>query len=118
LETNGSITTQNVPKYVVKIVDVKTPGSGFEDCFLRQNLKYIDRDNDEIKFVICDRKDYEWSKTFIRNNKLEEHKILFSAVTEKINPRQLTEWIIEDKLSVRMQLQLHKFIWDKDKRGV
>ncbi len=118
LETNGSISLKKIPPFVIKIVDVKTPGSGFEDCFFLENLELINKEKDELKFVISDRNDYEWSKEFITKHKFENYQILFSAVLENLNPRLLAEWIIEDRISVRMQLQLHKFIWDKDKRGV
>ena len=118
LETNGSISLKNVPPEIVKIVDVKTPGSNCEDSFLLENLSYIHPAKDEIKFVLCNRSDYDWANDFIRKHKLKKLKILFSVVTDNIEPKVLAEWIIEDRLPVRMQLQLHKYIWDKDKRGV
>lgn len=118
LETNGSIFLNHVPAFVTKIVDVKTPGSGFEDSFLQENLDHIRKNKDQIKFVISDRYDYDWSKEFVLNNKLQDHSVLFSAVQENLSVKNLAEWIIEDKLLVRFQLQLHKYIWDKDKRGV
>ncbi|MDO9577728.1 MAG: radical SAM protein [Candidatus Cloacimonadales bacterium] len=118
LETNGSISLKKVPEYVIKIVDVKTPGSGFENSFLLENLQFIDSEKDELKFVISDRNDYEWSKDFLQKYKLENYKILFSTVLEKLDPQILAEWILKDKLSVRMQLQIHKFIWDKETKGV
>jgi 7-carboxy-7-deazaguanine synthase len=118
LETNGSISLKQVPEYVVKIVDVKTPGSGYENCFKMENLELINHEKDELKFVISNRNDYEWSKEFIEKNGLKNYKILFSTVLDKLTPRLLTEWIVEDKLPVRMQLQMHKFIWNKDERGV
>jgi 7-carboxy-7-deazaguanine synthase len=118
LETNGSISLQNVPKEIVKIVDVKTPDSECEDSFLMENLNFIDPEKDEIKFVLCCRNDYEWSKDFIKRHHLESYKLLFSAVTENLDVKDLAEWIIEDKLPVRLQLQLHKYIWDKDEKGV
>jgi 7-carboxy-7-deazaguanine synthase len=118
LETNGSINLAKVPKFVIKIVDVKTPGSGFVDSFKLPNLNYIDPQKDEIKFVLTDRNDYEWSKEFIQKNNLQKYKVLFSAVQERFPVHKLAEWMIEDKLGVRMQLQLHKYIWDKNKRGV
>ncbi|MCF7793389.1 MAG: radical SAM protein [Candidatus Cloacimonetes bacterium] len=118
LETNGSVFLNRVQDFVTKIVDVKAPGSGFEDSFLQENLDYLRKDKDQIKFVISDRFDYTWSKNFIENNKLQDHKVLFSLVLSSLQPRQLAEWIIEDKLPVRLQLQLHKYIWEKDQRGV
>ncbi|RLC53766.1 MAG: 7-carboxy-7-deazaguanine synthase QueE [Candidatus Cloacimonadota bacterium] len=118
LETNGSISLQNVPEKIVKIVDVKTPGSECSDSFLLENLNFIDADKDEIKFVLCNKADYEWSKDFIFQNNLENYKLLFSAVTDNLEVKDLAGWIIEDKLPVRLQLQLHKFIWDKNEKGV
>ncbi len=118
LETNGSVFLNRVPDFVTKIVDVKTPGSGFEDSFLQENLDHLRRKDDQIKFVISDRFDYNWSKEFITKNKLQDHKILFSLVLSSLQPQQLAEWILEDKLAVRMQLQLHKYIWDSNKPGV
>ena len=118
LETNGSISLKNVPEYVIKIVDVKCPGSGEKESFLIKNLEYINKEKDEIKFVFSDNFDYNWAKDFIMKYQLNEYEILFSPVPEKLNPQVLAKWIIEDKLPVRIQLQLHKIIWDKDKRGV
>jgi len=118
LETNGSISMKHVQQYVIKIVDVKCPGSGYEDSFLKENLKYIDSKKDEIKFVLSDRNDFDWAKDFIRKFNLENYKIIYSAVFEKLFPEILAEWILEDKLKIRMQLQMHKYIWGKDKRGV
>ncbi len=118
LETNGSILLKNIPEYVIKIVDVKCPGSGEEDSFLLENLEFINQESDEIKFVLSDNFDYNWAKDFIMKYKLNDYEILFSPVSGKLEPQDLAKWIIEDKLPVRMQLQLHKIIWDKDKRGV
>jgi len=118
LETNGSVLLERVPRFVTMIVDVKTPGSGYEDSFVMKNLELIRAGIDEIKFVILDRYDYNWSKNFIKNNKLQNYKVLFSLVLSSLQPQQLAEWIIEDKLPVRLQLQLHKYIWDENKRGV
>ena len=118
LETNGSISMKLVPQYVIKIVDVKCPGSGYEDSFLKENLKYIDSKKDEIKFVLSDRNDFDWAKDFIRKFNLENYKIIFSAVFEKLDSKTLAQWILADKLKVRMQLQMQKYIWGKDRRGV
>lgn len=117
LETNGSISLKKLPDLVIKIVDIKTPGSGSAESFLKENLNFISAE-DEIKFVICNRDDYVWSKEFIRDHNLYNYKILFSAVAEQLKPKDLARWIIEDKLPVRLQLQLHKYIWNKNKKGV
>jgi len=118
LETNGSISLKNVPEYVIKIVDVKCPGSGEENSFQLENLEYINKEKDEIKFVLSYNFDYNWAKDFMNKFKLNDYEILLSPVSEKLEPQDLAKWIIEDKLPVRMQLQLHKIIWDKDKREV
>lgn len=118
LETNGSIKLEKVPHYVTKIVDVKCPGSGEENSFLLGNLKHISPRKDEIKFVILDRRDYDWAKDFIKKHNLQKYIILFSPVLEKLESQKLARWITEDKLPVRMQLQLHKLIWGKDRKGV
>lgn len=118
LETNGSISLKDVPEYVIKIVDVKCPGSGEENSFLLENLEYIYKEKDEIKFVLSDNYDYNWAKDFMFKYKLNDYEILLSPVSEKLEPQNLAKWITEDKLSVRMQLQLHKIIWDKNRRGV
>jgi 7-carboxy-7-deazaguanine synthase len=97
---------------------VKCLGSGEENSFLIENLEYIKIENDQIKFVLTDNFDYNWAKDFIMKYKLSNYEILFSPVTDTLNPQDLAKWLIEDKLDVRLQLQLHKIIWDKDKRGV
>lgn len=118
LETNGTIDLEKVPDHVTKIVDVKCPGSGYKDSFIEKNLHFINPQKDEIKFVLSDKKDYIWAKDFIVQYDIESYKILFSPVVEKLKPALLAKWITEDKLPVRIQLQLHKLIWGKDKRGV
>ena len=117
LETNGSVNLQKVPAEVIKIVDVKCPGSGEGNSFLMENLKFLNP-SDEIKFVLSDRNDYDWAKDFIKRYKLNGRKILFSPVFGKVNPAELAKWILQDKLPVRMQLQLQKYIWNPKKRGV
>lgn len=118
LETNGSISLKDTPEYIIKIVDVKCPGSGEENSFLIENLEFISMEKDEIKFVLSDNFDYNWAKDFVMKYNLNDYEILFSPVSEKLEPQDLAKWITEDKLPVRMQLQLHKIIWDKEKRGV
>ena len=117
LETNGSVNLQKVPAEVIKIVDVKCPGSGEGNSFLMENLKFLNP-SDEIKFVLSDRNDYDWAKNFVERYKLNGRKILFSPVFGKVNPAELAKWILQDKLPVRMQLQLQKYIWNPKKRGV
>ncbi len=118
IETNGSIRLDRVDKRVIKIVDVKTPGSGSGGSFLIDNIEYID-ENDEVKFVIGDREDYEWSRDFVKEHLLDKGPaILFSPVFERLRPEELAGWILDDALDVRIQVQLHKLIWGADKRGV
>lgn len=111
LETGGAIDVSGVEERVMKILDIKTPGSGEADKNLYQNLDYVYH-KDQIKFVICDRADYEWSK-----NKLVEHRlierceVLFSNSHDQLSATVLAEWILEDKLPVRLQIQLHKYLW-------
>ncbi len=118
LETNGSISLKKVPNYVHKIVDIKTPGSGFANSFLDENIRYLDSEKDEVKFVITSREDYEFSTQKIKEYSLGKFKVLFSPVTNSIEPKTLVQWILEDKLKIRFQLQLHKYIWDADTQGV
>lgn len=118
LETNGSESIQDVDKRVVIIMDIKTPKSGMFEKMDLMNLKYIKPD-DEIKFIIIDREDYEWVRNFIRDyGLLDKCKILLSPAYGMLLPEDLSKWIIEDRLPVRLNLQLHKYIYDADKRGV
>lgn len=118
LETNGSLSVKDVDKRVVKVVDVKCPSSGEEGSFLKDNVGFITK-NDEIKFVIADREDYDWACRFIRENGVvNSFSILFSPLTDRLEPSSLARWILDDKLNVRLQLQLHRIIWPEKKRGV
>lgn len=118
LETNGSISIGDLPSQVINIVDVKCPSSGEKNSFLRDNLIYLDPEKDELKFVIGDRKDYDFAREFIMYNNLWGYHILFSTVFGELEPRKLIEWILKDRLSVRFQLQAQKYIWELDQRGV
>lgn len=118
LETNGSQSIAGLNSNLINIVDVKCPSSGEEDSFLRQNLIYLDPVKDEIKFVIADKKDYDFAREFIMYNNLWSYKILFSTVFDLLKPKELVNWIIDDRLDVRFQLQMHKYIWDPQKKGV
>ncbi|MFL2555828.1 MAG: 7-carboxy-7-deazaguanine synthase QueE [Gammaproteobacteria bacterium] len=111
LETSGSIDVSNVDKRIKKIVDIKTPGSSEVEKNNYENLKYLTI-RDEIKFVICDRADYVWAKQKIIQEKMSSVcEICFSPVTETLAPSELANWILEDSLDVRMQIQLHKYLW-------
>lgn len=117
LETNGSIDLSDVPNGVIKIIDVKLGGSGEGDTFCKLNLDYL-TPKDELKFVISSNEDYHEVKKFIENNNLEgKVNLLFSPVMGKsITPSEIAEYIVRDRLPVRFQLQLHKYIWN-DERG-
>ncbi|MBI5233393.1 MAG: radical SAM protein [Deltaproteobacteria bacterium] len=115
IETNGSISLEGLDARIVKIVDVKCPSSGHEGSFLMDNLKWIAA-NDEVKFVIADRKDYEFARMFIEEFiKDKTSKTLFAPVTPELKPGALAQWILNDGLKVRLQLQLHKEIWEGER---
>ncbi|NQD38624.1 7-carboxy-7-deazaguanine synthase QueE [Permianibacter sp. IMCC34836] len=111
LETSGALDISEVDTRVSRVVDIKTPGSGEVDKNRWANLPLLTA-NDQIKFVLCDRKDYDWARM-----KLDEHRltqtcdVLFSPVFGRLSYRDLAEWILADRLPVRMQVQLHKHIW-------
>ena len=118
VETSGAIDISPVDKRAHIIMDVKCPGSGMMD---RMDWKNLDRiaGKDEIKFVLKDRVDYEFAKTIVERHKLIDRcPLLFSPSFGELDPRQLSEWVLADKLPVRVQLQLHKLIWDPQTRGV
>jgi 7-carboxy-7-deazaguanine synthase len=118
LETSGSLSIKSVPREVIKIIDIKCPGSGEEDKNLWGNLDHLSS-TDEIKFVIADKVDYEWSKKVLQDYELDKkNPILFSPVFEKLKLKNLTAWILEDNLPVRLHTQLHKYIWDQKTIGV
>ena len=117
IETNGSYSIKTLPKEVVKIIDIKTPTSGEGDSFLQENLAFIDS-KDEVKFVIGSQEDYNWSLNFIKSSSIVTDKIIFSPVWGVLEPQELTKWIVQDRAPVRLGLQIHKFIWDAEKRGV
>jgi 7-carboxy-7-deazaguanine synthase len=126
IETSGERFIGRLPKEVVKIVDVKCPDSGEPDTFDTNNLEELSA-NDEVKFVISNRKDYEFAREFSREHRLTErvHEVLFSPVHDDPNgkwsgleARELVEWMLEDGLRVRLGLQFHKIVWDPAMRGV
>jgi 7-carboxy-7-deazaguanine synthase len=118
VETSGSAPIDKIDPRAVVIMDIKCPGSKMSHTVHWENLKWLKRE-DEVKFVIADRTDYEWAKeTLLQHPILQERAILFSPVFGQMEPRQLAEWVLEDRLPVRFQLQLHKYIWDPQMRGV
>ncbi len=118
LETGGSLPIKNIDKRVMIILDLKCPSSNMMKKNLYENLDFI-KPSDEIKFVLGNREDYEWAKEIINRYRLTEKcSLLFSVVFGKLAPVQLVEWILEDKLKVRYQLQMHKIIWEPTTKGV
>ena len=118
LETGGSLSISDVPIEIVRIVDFKCPSSGME----KKNLWSIVNDlqpHDEVKFVIGDREDFDWAKEMLNKYSLNEKcSILFSPTFGKIDPSLIVEWILEGDIPVRMQLQMHKHIWESEEQGV
>lgn len=111
LETSGAMDVSEVDPRVMKVMDIKTPGSKEAARNRWQNLDYLTL-HDEVKFVICDEADYHWSKDIIKQHDLAaKAQILFSPSYQQITPAQLADWILRDRLPVRMQVQLHKIIW-------
>ena len=111
LETSGALDVAPVDPRVVKVMDLKTPGSGELARNRYENLAYL-RPQDQLKFVICDRTDYEWSKAMLEQHGLAARtEVLFSPGYGTLAPRALAEWILADHLPVRFQLQLHKLLW-------
>ncbi len=111
LETSGAIDVSAVDARVVRVLDMKTPGSRESHRNRIENLAEL-RGTDQVKFVICDRADYEWSKAFIREHELVARcPILFSPSHEQLPAAELADWILSDRLPVRFQIQLHKYLW-------
>ena len=118
LETAGSEPIDQVPPGVVRIMDVKCPGSGEHERNRPENLGLL-RATDQVKFVLLDRADYEWASGLIGRRRLTEVcEVLMSPVHGALDPAELAGWILEDGLEVRMQLQLHRVIWPGIERGV
>ena len=119
LETSGAHDISEVDPRVRRIMDLKTPGSSEVDKNLWSNIEHLTL-LDEVKFVIGSREDYEWSREKVGRFDLIKrcHAVLFSPIFGRIDPRQIVEWILADKLEVRFQLQMHKFIWTPAQRGV
>ncbi len=111
LETSGAMPIDSVDSRVVKVVDIKTPGSGEVDKNRWENLSSILL-HDQIKFVICDQEDYRWArKVFIEHQLASKCEVLFSPSYQQLAAGQLGDWILEDQLPVRLQIQLHKYLW-------
>ncbi len=111
LETSGALDISGVDPRVSRVMDLKPPGSGEAARNRWENLDHL-RPADQVKFVIADRRDYDWSKAQVEIHRLAERcQVLFSPVAGELEPRQLAEWILADRLPVRFQLQLHKRLW-------
>jgi 7-carboxy-7-deazaguanine synthase len=119
LETGGHLSAEQVPPGVVRVIDVKCPGSGEADKMHWPNLQRL-RSTDEIKFVIKDRADYDYARGVVEKHDLVARcaAVLFSPVHGVLDAKQLAEWILADRIAVRLQLQAHKYIWDPQTRGV
>lgn len=118
LETSGAMPVQDVDPRVIKILDLKTPSSGESHRNLEENIAFLNAE-DEVKFVIGDRADFDWAVSKLMQFNLEKRvsNCLFSPVFEKLDPAELADWVLQDKVSARVQIQLHKLLWG-DKRGV
>jgi len=117
IETSGAHPLDALPPEVVRIVDVKTPGSGEPAT----DLGWLDRlePHDEVKFVVCSEDDFRWSREIVRRHRLEGRvHVLFSPVWGSVEPRELARWLLESGLDARLSLQIHKVIWGADVRGV
>jgi len=111
IETGGALPIAGLDSRVVRVMDLKTPGSGERERNLLENIPAL-RTGDQVKFVICDRADYEWSRGMVSEHGLTGRcQVLFSASHGQLESRQLAEWILADKLPVRLQVQLHKYLW-------
>lgn len=118
VETSGSLDIRPIDPRAVIIMDLKCPGSGVSGDILWDNIHWL-RPSDQVKFVLSDRNDYDWAVQILRQYpQLTDHEVLFSPVFGMMDPRLLAEWILDDGLSARLQLQIHKYIWDPETRGV
>lgn len=111
LETSGAIDVGKVDPRVVRVVDVKTPGSGEEQRNRLENLDLL-RPEEQVKFVICDRADFDWASDMVQAKRLSERcTVLFSPSYGQVEARDLAQWLLDERLPVRLQIQLHKMLW-------
>jgi len=114
LETSGAIDISGVDARVSRVVDIKTPGSGEVERNLWGNLPLL-TSHDQVKFVVCSRADFDWAKAIVEEHSLHDTcDVLFSPSHAQVSPRELADWIVEEKLPVRFQLQLHKILWGEE----
>jgi 7-carboxy-7-deazaguanine synthase len=119
VETGGHRSIADVPDGVIRVMDIKCPGSGEAEKNDWNNLPRL-TSRDQVKFVIASRDDYEYARSLVQRERLNHRcgAVLFSPVHGELSPRQLAEWVLGDRLPVRLQLQMHKYIWDPQTRGV
>jgi len=118
LETSGSFSIKDVPLDVIKVVDIKCPGSGESEKMAWENLSLV-KPHDQFKFVVASKEDFDWALKVCKDHDLEKKcHILYSPVHGKVKPHELAQWILNSHAPVTMQLQLHKEIWDPNERGV
>ncbi len=118
IETSGSHPIDRIDPRAIVIMDIKCPGSGMDHTVCWENIKQL-KPVDEIKFVIADRSDFDWAvRVLTEYPSLKKNTLLFSPVFGNLSPREMAEWILQENLPVRLQLQLHKYIWDPERRGV
>jgi len=119
LETNGSKSIQNIHPDCIKIMDIKCPSSNEPNSFLRENIEFL-HPQDEIKFVIGSKKDYDFATDIIQNRLagIPSKNIHLSPVFGQITPKAIADWMLKDNLAARLSLQQHKIIWNPEKRGV
>jgi 7-carboxy-7-deazaguanine synthase len=118
LETNGSLSIESVDPRVVKIMDLKCPDSGMSQHICWENLQHL-TGHDQVKFVLSSRRDYEWAKGIIAKYPLlSEIEVLISIAFGALEPRDVVKWMLDDRLNARFQLQIHKYIWHPETRGV
>jgi len=116
-ETSGSLDVSVLPGAVIKIMDIKCPGSGEAEVNLWDNLDRLGPD-DEVKFVVRDRADYDWALAVIGEHGLLRRKLLFAPVWGELDPQELASWMLKDNVPARLQVQLHKYIWSPNASGV
>ena len=118
METNGSLSIEDVDRRVVKILDLKCPDSGVSEYMNWENIQHLSR-HDQVKFVLSSRRDYEWARDVMaRYPELNELEALLSVAFGALEAKDVVKWMLDDKLKVRFQLQIHKHIWDPKARGV
>ncbi len=119
IETSGASDVSRIDPRVIKIMDLKCPGSGECEKNLWSNLDHLSA-RDEVKFVIADRDDYQWARDVMRSRALAErvNAVLFSCAFGRLEPARLAAWMLEDRIPARLQLQIHKHIWPPEARGV